>query len=74
MSDITRAVRAAYMLGRAGAPDRLDELISTASVGDEIMWREIASLKREVAVLRREVEASRSFKAKVIAMKKPDAE
>jgi hypothetical protein len=76
MTNVKRAVRAAYMLGRSGHPPRqgvFDELIRRASEGDEVVRREIASLKREVAVLRREIEAGRSHKTKVVAMKNPDA-
>ena len=76
MTNVMRAVKAAYMLGRAGVPAKLgmfDRLIRRASEGDDgPIWKEIAALKREVAALRREVEASRPHK--VVAMKRPDAE
>jgi hypothetical protein len=76
MTNVMRAAKAAYMLGRAGHPARqgmFDNLIRRASEGDDgPVWKEIAALKREVAALRREVEASRPHK--VVAMKRPDAE
>ena len=76
MTNVMRAVKAAYMLGRAGVPAKLgmfDRLILRASEGDDgPIWKELASLRREVASLRKEVEASRPHK--IIAMKRPDAE
>jgi hypothetical protein len=76
MTNIMRAVKAAYMLGRFGTPARhgmFDRLIARASEGDDgPVWKEIAALKREVASLRKEVEAARPHK--VVAMKRPDAE
>lgn len=76
MTNVMRAIKAAYMLGRAGVPAKLgvfDRLIRRASEADDgPICKEIAALKREVAALPREVEASRPHK--VVAMKRPDAE
>jgi hypothetical protein len=78
MTNVKRAVRAAYMLGKAGVPARngmFDSLIARASEGDDgPVWKEIAALRREVAALRKEVEASRTHKTKVIALKRADTE
>lgn len=77
MTNVMRAVRAAYMLGKAGAPARngmFDRLIARASEGDDgPVWKELAALRREVASLRKEVEAARPHK--VVAIKgRPNAE
>ena len=46
MTNVMRAVKAAYMLGRAGVPAKLgmfDSLIRRASEGDDgPLWKEIA--------------------------------
>jgi hypothetical protein len=64
-----KALAHAFFLGRVGGSiSEIEKLVEEVK-SDDLVWMEVASLKREVAVLRREVEASRPHKVVAIGKK-----